>query len=133
MTIRFVSSVGISRSSVYYKPRLAFDEAVLKNSQHEFPRYQNRVEDLKIRRPDQVWVAEITYIRLRDESIYLAVLMDVFTRMIRGWHLGRNLDQGLTLGALERALVVATPKIHHSGQGVQYAATADVNRLKNSA
>ena len=56
--------------------------------------------------------------------------MDVFTRLIRGWHLSRNLDQGLTLAALERALVVATPKIHHSDQGVQYAATASVNRLK---
>jgi transposase InsO family protein len=100
------------------------------NSQHEFPRYPNRVQDLKIRHPDQVWVADITYIRLRDEFIYLAVIMDVFTRTIRGWHLGRNLDQGLTLAALERAMVVATPKIHHSDQGVQYAATAYVNRLK---
>jgi len=56
--------------------------------------------------------------------------MDVFTRVIRGWHLGRNLDQGLTLAALERALVVAVPEIHHSDQGVQYAATAYVSRLQ---
>jgi putative transposase len=100
------------------------------NSQHDFPRYPNLVKDLKIQHPDQVWVADITYIRLRREFIYLAVLMDIFTRAIRGWHLGRNLDQGLTLAALERALVVAVPEIHHSDQGVQYAATAYVDRLQ---
>lgn len=100
------------------------------NSQHDFPRYPNLVKGLKIQHPDQVWVADITYIHLRREFIYLAVLMDVFTRAIRGWHLGRNLDQGLTLAALERALVVAVPEIHHSDQGVQYAATAYVDRLQ---
>jgi putative transposase len=177
--------LDVPRSSVYYSPRPAIDEAMLKtalldlaaewptygyrrltqmmkrlgwpvnakrvrrwmdelnlagappvrqtrttNSQHEFPRYPNRVKDLKIQRPEQVWVADITYIRLRDEFIYLAVVMDVFTRSIRGWHLGRDLDQGLTLTALERALVVAVPKIHHSDQGVQYAATLYVERLQ---
>jgi putative transposase len=100
------------------------------NSHHPFPRYPNLVKDLEITRPDQVWVADITYIRLRREFVYLAVLMDVFTRNIRGWHLGRSLDQGLTLAALERALVVATPQVHHSDQGVQYAATAYVERLQ---
>lgn len=56
--------------------------------------------------------------------------MDVFTRLIRGWHLGTELDHGLTLAALERALVVATPQIHHSDQGVQYAALGYVGRLQ---
>jgi putative transposase len=100
------------------------------NSNHGFPRYPNLVQDLEITRPDQVWVADITYIRLRREFVYLAVLMDVFTRCLRGWYLARNLDQGLTLAALERALVVATPQVHHSDQGVQYAATAYVERLQ---
>jgi putative transposase len=100
------------------------------DSNHAFLRYPNLVKDLEITRPDQVWVADITYIRLRKEFVYLAILMDVFTRNIRGWHLGRDLDQGLTLAALERALVVATPHIHHSDQGVQYAATAYVQRLQ---
>ncbi len=100
------------------------------DSNHDFPRYPNLVQDLEITRPDQVWVADITYIRLRCEFVYLAVLMDVFTRSIRGWHLARDLDQGLTLAALERALLVATPAIHHSDQGVQYAATAYVQRLQ---
>jgi len=99
------------------------------NSQHAFPRYPNLVENLEVSRPDQVWVADITYIRLRRDFVYLAVLMDVFTRSLRGWHLGRDLDQNLTLAALERALAVAVPAIHHSDQGVQYAATAYVQRL----
>jgi transposase InsO family protein len=101
------------------------------NSCHPFPRYPNLVENLEITRPNQVLVADITYIRLRHEFVYLAVLMDVFTRSIRGWHLSRNLDQTLTLAALERALLVATPEIHHSDQGVQYAATAYVQRLQS--
>lgn len=101
------------------------------NSKHAFPRYPNLVKDLEITRPDQVWVADITYIRLRREFVYLAVLMDVFTRNIRGWHLSRSLEQTLTLAALERALIMAVPEVHHSDQGLQYAATAYVDRLKN--
>ena len=100
------------------------------DSNHAFPRYPNRVDGLDIVRPDQVWVADITYVRLRDEFVYLAVLMDVFTRSIRGWHLGRGLDQELTLAALDRALAERVPEIHHSDQGVQYAATDYVRRLQ---
>ena len=81
-------------------------------------------------RPDQVWVADITYVRLREEFVYLAVLMDVFTRRVRGWELGRGLDQGLTLAALRRAMRRGRrPEVHHSDQGVQYAATAYTDRL----
>lgn len=99
-------------------------------SKHAFPRFPNLVEELEILRPDHVWVADITYIHLRREFVYLAVVMDVFTRSIRGWHLGRDLDQNLTLSALERALAVARPAVHHSDQGVQYAASAYVQRLQ---
>ena len=100
------------------------------NSQHSYPRYANLVKDLEITHPDQVWVADITYVRLEREFVYLAVIMDVHTRLIRGWHLGRSLDQGLTLAALERALAIAKPEMHHSDQGVQYAAMAYVERLQ---
>jgi putative transposase len=100
------------------------------NSEHPFPRYPNLVQDLEIVRPDQVWVVDITYIRLKTEFVYLAVIMDVFTRSIRGWHLGRNLDQELTLTALKRALAHRKPEIHHSDQGVQYAATDYTDLLK---
>jgi len=71
------------------------------DSAHDFPPYPNLVQDLEIVRPEQVWVSDITYIRLRREFVYLAVIMDVFTRCIRGWHLGRSLDQSLTLLALQ--------------------------------
>ncbi len=99
------------------------------NSEHPFPRYPNLVEHLEIVRPEQVWVSDITYVRLHEDFVYLAVLMDVFSRGIRGWHLGRSLDQSLTLRALEQALARHTPEIHHSDQGVQYAALAYTARL----
>jgi putative transposase len=99
------------------------------NSEHGFPRYPNLVQDLEVVRPEQVWVSDITYIRLADGFVYLAVIMDVFTRNIRGWHLGQSLDQSLTLLALQRALAYGVPEIHHSDQGVQYAATAYTRML----
>jgi transposase InsO family protein len=100
------------------------------DSNHAFPRYANLVEGLEVVRPDQVWVADITYIRLKQGFVYLAVIMDVFTRLIRGWHLGRGLDADLTLAALDRALAIRQPEIHHSDQGVQYACHEYVTRLQ---
>ena len=102
------------------------------NSNHTLPRYPNLVQDLKVVRTDQVWVSDITYIRVRRHFVYLAVIMDVFTRCIRGWHLGRSLDQCLTLTALRRALAYHIPEIHHSDQGVQYAATAYTQMLQEA-
>ncbi len=102
------------------------------NSQHGFRRYPNLVEHLVVERPEHVWVADVTYVRLHQEFVYLAVLMDVFTRSIGGWHLGRTLEQELTLTALQRALVTGKPEIHHSDQGVQYAATAYVTMLQEA-
>jgi transposase InsO family protein len=86
------------------------------------------VEGVEAVRPEQVCVADIPYIRLRDDFVYLAVIMDVFTRCIRGWHLGRGLDVSLTLTALDLALAERVPEIHHSDQGVQYTATEYVDR-----
>src|SRR5438270_13315165 len=94
------------------------------NTGHGFPRHGNLVEGLEVVRPEQVWVADITYIRLRSEFVYLAVVMDVFTRRIRGWNLGRSLEGSLALTALKRAMDRGRPEIHHSDQGVQYAAMA---------
>jgi transposase InsO family protein len=99
------------------------------DSRHHFPRFPNLELDVVINQPDQVWVGDITYIRLKRDFVYLAVLMDVFTRLIRGWELGRSLDQSLTRTALERGLAQHRPAIHHSDQGVQYAATDYVARL----
>jgi transposase InsO family protein len=119
---RLMHELGIVAEAPQRKPRTT-------DSNHAFPRYLNLVEGLEVTHPDQVWVADITYIRLRKEFIYLSVIMDVFTRCIRGWHLGRSLEQELTIRALKRALERGVPEIHHSDQGVQYAATAYVEML----
>jgi transposase InsO family protein len=100
------------------------------NSSHDYGRYPNLLRGLTIERPDQVWCADLTYIRLRQEFIYLAVVLDIFSRSIRGWELGRDLSANLTIAALERALSERRPEIHHSDQGVQYAATAYVACLQ---
>jgi putative transposase len=100
------------------------------DSQHPYPRYPNLVKDLVVSSPDQVWVADVTYIRLQAEFVYLAVILDVFTRSVRGWRLSRQLDQSLTQIALRQALRRGAPTIHHSDQGVHYAALAYIDLLK---
>jgi transposase InsO family protein len=120
---RLMQVMGLQRKNKPPKRRTT-------NSQHAFPRYPNLVQDLTITRPDQVWVCDITYIVLRRECVYLAVIMDVYTRSIRGWQLGRSLEHTLTLGALQAALKTHQPEIHHSDQGVQYAATAYTAELQ---
>jgi putative transposase len=100
------------------------------DSNHGFQRYPNLVADLEVTYPDQVWVSDITYIRLQKGFVYLAVIMDVFTRGIRGWQLSRRLDQFLTLTALQRALSTHMPHIHHSDQGIQYAASDYIDLLR---
>jgi len=99
-------------------------------SDHNYGRYPNLVQDLVVVRPDQVWCADITYVRLRRQFIYLAIILDLFTRSLRGWHLGRTLSSDLALTALDKALVQRRPEIHHSDQGVQYAAQGYVKRLQ---
>jgi transposase InsO family protein len=101
-------------------------------SGHSYGRYPNLVQDLVITRPDQVWCADITYISLQRQFVYLAIILDVFTRSLRGWHLGRTLSSDLAVMALERALAQHTPEVHHSDQGVQYAAHGYVARLQKA-
>jgi putative transposase len=100
------------------------------NSEHPYPRYPNLVESLEITHPEQVWVCDITYIRLGNGFVFLAAIMDVFTRSIRGWSLGKVLDTSLTLVALRMAFALCLPEIHHSDQGVQYAAQDYVDLLQ---
>ena len=92
------------------------------DSGHGHRRYPNLVKGMEVTRPNQVWVADISYIRLRSEFIYLAIVMDVFTRVVRGWHLSGSCGRELTLAALRKALQdQPAPAIHHSDQGKQYA------------
>ena len=92
--------------------------------------WQNRLKTLEVCRCDQVWVGDITYVRLKGRFVYVALLMDVFTRMIRGWHLSQYLTQTLTLRPLEQALHDRVPEIHHSDQGVQYLSKDSISLLK---
>lgn len=96
------------------------------DSKHNLPRYPNLVKNLTVTRPNQVWVADITYIRLGRRFMYLAVVLDAFTRALRGWHLSHSLEaRDLTSAALKMALANhPAPDIHHSDQGKQYAAAA---------
>jgi transposase InsO family protein len=100
------------------------------NSNHEFKRYANLVMNLVIAHPDQVWVGDITDIKLQQKFVYLAGLMDVFSWGIRRWHLTRSMDVSLTIMALNKGLEKGQPEIHHSNQGVQYAANEYVKLLQ---
>lgn len=121
---RLMGEMGLLQRRKRPKPRTT-------DSDHAYPRYPNRVQSLTITHPDQVWVADITYVRLGKGHVYLAVIMDVYTRAIRGWQLSRNLDtQSLTLTALKRALQHGCPRIHHSDQGWQYACWEYVKHLR---
>ena len=93
--------------------------------------WRNRLKTLDICRCDQVWVGDITYVRLNQRFVYVALLMDVFTRMIRGWKLSQHLTQSLTLEPLEQALHERVPEIHHSDQGVQYLSNDYISTLKH--
>ena len=89
----------------------------------------NRLKDLEVSRCDQVWVGDITYVRLKAHFVYVSLLMDVFTRRIRGWQVSQHLTQPLTLRPLEQALRQSVPEIHHSDQGVQYLSNAYLSTL----
>ena len=89
----------------------------------------NRLANLDICRRNQVWVGDITYVRLKGHFVYVSVLMDVFTRVVRGWHLSQHLTLSLTLRPLQEALRQSVPEIHHSDQGVQYLSSAYLSTL----
>ena len=94
------------------------------DSKHSLPVYPNLARDLAPCRVDQLWIADITYVRLRWEFIYLAVVLDAFSRRVIGWSLQRTLEAELALAALRMALAERRPRpglVHHSDQGVQYA------------
>jgi transposase InsO family protein len=104
------------------------------DSRHNLMVYSNLARDLSLSNINQLWVADITYIRLLREFIYLAVLLDAFSRRCIGWAISRHIDTQLTLAALQMALNTRTINsglIHHSDQGVQYAATDYVAVLRD--
>ncbi len=97
---------------------------VTTDSNHKLPVYPNRAKEMTLTGIDQLWVADITYIRLEAEFVYLAVILDAFSRRVIGWSLDRTLEDSLTIGALRMALRERSPGaglVHHSDRGVQYA------------
>ncbi len=97
---------------------------VTTDSKHSFMVYPNLAGQLEPAGTDQLWVADITYIRLAEEFVYLAVILDAYSRRVIGWSLERTLAASLTVAALRMALQCRriTPElVHHSDRGVQYA------------
>jgi transposase InsO family protein len=100
-------------------------------SKHKLPKYPNLIKDLAITTINQVWGADIIYIRLNKEFVYLSVIIDFFSRKIKGWALSRSLSDDLTVEALNKSLAKnPSPEIHHSDQGVQYCSLDYVKVLK---
>lgn len=121
---RIMAAMGLQAKTRRRKTRTT-------DSRHGGPSFPNLVTGRKVEHPDEVWVADITYVALGHGFAYLAVVLDVFTRAVRGWQLSRDLDQELALTAMQRALRHGQPEIHHSDQGVQYASEAYVRQLQD--
>ena len=98
--------------------------AVTTDSRHDLPVYPNLARSMEVTGINQLWVADITYIRLRSEFVFLAVVLDACSRRVIGWSLGRTLEAQLAMTALRMALITRQPPaglVHHSDRGVQYA------------
>ena len=97
---------------------------VTTDSDHQLEVYLNLASRMKLTGVNQLWVADITYIRLHREFVYLAVILDAYSRKVVGWELDRTLAARLPIAALERAIAERIPppgRVHHSDRGVQYA------------
>ena len=107
---------------------------VTTNSNHKHQVYPNVAAGMELTALNQLWVADITYIRLEAEFVYLAVILDAFSRRVVGWELDRTLEAVLVLAALRRALEERRPApglVHHSDRGVQYACGDYTDLLKD--
>ena len=105
---------------------------VTTDSKHEFEVYLNLAKRMKLTGINQLWVADITYIRLLTEFVYLAVILDSFSRKVVGWALERTMATRLTKAALEKAIATRQPApglVHHSDRGLQYASNEYVQVL----
>jgi transposase InsO family protein len=106
---------------------------VTTDSHHKHPVYPNVAAGMEVTAVNRLWVADITYIRLETEFIYLAVILDAFSRRVVGWALDRTLEAVLVIAALRRALEERRPApglVHHSDRGVQYACGDYTSLLK---
>jgi putative transposase len=105
------------------------------NSEHGFKTYQNKIKELAILKPNQVWVSDITYIRTRTGFMYLALITDLFSRKIIGYDISDSLEAEGCKRALKRALSMVTDSkgiIHHSDRGIQYCCREYIKILKKN-
>jgi len=110
---------------------------VTTQSDHNYNIYPNLIKNIGVTGLNQVWVSDITYIRLPEGFVYLAAVIDIFSRKCIGWSLGRDIDSLLTLDALKMALanrkwIGLSNLIHHSDRGVQYASNDYIELLKKN-
>ena len=108
---------------------------VTTDSNHTRRIYPNLARELVLTGVNQLWIADLTYIRLREEFVYLAAILDAYSRRVIGWALDRNLDDELTLTALRMALANRTPLpgfVHHSDRGSQYASGDYIGLLETN-
>jgi putative transposase len=107
---------------------------VTTESEHAFRVHPNLAQHLELTDINQLWVADITYVRLQEEFVYLALVLDAYSRRVIGWALGRTLESCLTRSALDKAIASRQPEpglVHHSDRGSQYASADYVYRLES--
>jgi len=105
---------------------------ITSDSDHDWQVFPNLARRMQVSAIDQLWAADITYVRLKTEFIYLAVILDVFSRRVVGWAISRNLDSGVAQQALRQAIETRRPwpgLVHHSDRGWQYACRDYVSLL----
>jgi transposase InsO family protein len=121
--------MGMDNLLAVHKQRFVFTT----DSRHTYAVYPHLAACLLLTAVNQLWVADITYVRLRETFLYLAMVLDAYSRRVIGWELGEDLSADLALGALDRALAdrpLAPGIMHHSDRGVQYCSLAYVEKLQ---
>lgn len=120
---RLMRKMGLE--AIYPKPRLSV-------SISEHKKYPYLLRELSVERPDQVWCADITYIRMRQGFLYLMAIMDWYSRYVLAWRLSNTLDTGFCLDALNAALAISQPEIFNTDQGVQFTSAEFTKRLQEA-
>lgn len=121
----------IRQFELQIRPRKKF--VVTTDSNHKHFVYPNLLPEMTLDNVNQVWAADITYIRITNGFVYLAVILDLYSRKVIGWALSKKIDRNLTLNALEMAISRRSPPkgvLHHSDRGVQYLCHDYVDMLK---
>ncbi len=120
----------IKKFELQVRPKKRFVKTTM--SDHNQRRFPNLIEEMTIDSINQVWASDITYIRIENGFVYLAVIIDLFSRKIIGWQISKRIDSKLVVDALQMALERRKPNrgaIHHSDQGVQYLSDDYVSLL----